>query len=257
MKVLITGASSGIGLATAGKFAEEGHEVWVCGRRKERLDEIRSEWAGSYEHPVRISVLDVRILSEVEKMVSEVREIWGEPDILINNAGLALGLSTIDEGDIAEWETMIDTNIKGLLYITRNIAPLMRSAKKGHIINIGSTAGKNVYPNGNVYCATKYAVDALSQSMRIDLLDHNVKVTAINPGMVDTEFSLVRFSGDSQRAEATYKGFEPLHAKDIANTIYYCASLPDHVCINDLTITCVRQANGIFRTTDDHVASVK
>ena len=257
MKVLITGASSGIGLATARKFAEEGHEVWVCGRRKERLEDIRSVWAELYEHSVRISALDVRILSEVEQMVSEVSEIWGKPDILINNAGLALGLSTIDEGDIAEWETMIDTNIKGLLYMTRNIAPLMRSAKKGHIINIGSTAGKNVYPNGNVYCATKYAVDALSQSMRIDLLDHNVKVTAINPGMVDTEFSLVRFSGDGQRAEATYKGFEPLHAQDIANTIYYCATLPDHVCINDLTITCVRQANGIFRTTDDHVASVK
>lgn len=257
MKVLITGASSGIGLATARKFAEEGHDIWICGRRKDRLEAISSEWNKKYGRTVQVSTLDVKELPEVEKMVQEVREIWGRPDILINNAGLALGLSTIDEGDIAEWETMIDTNIKGLLYMTRNIAPMMRSAKKGHIINIGSTAGKNVYPNGNVYCATKYAVDALSQSMRIDLLDHNVKVTAINPGMVDTEFSLVRFNGDDQRAKATYKGFEPLHAQDIADTIYYCATLPDHVCINDLTITCIRQANGIFRTTDDHMMSAK
>lgn len=174
---------------------------------------------------------------------------------MVNNAGKALGLGPIQDGDIDEWDTMIDTNLKGLLYITRGIAPLMKARKQGHIINLGSTAAKYVYPNGNVYCATKHAVDALSESMRIDLLAYNIKVTAIHPGMVDTEFSLVRFNGDEQRAAATYQGFEPLHAEDIANTIYYCATLPPHVCINDLIITCTRQANGIFKITDEQLAN--
>ncbi len=253
MKVFITGATSGIGAATARKFAENGHQVWVTGRRKERLESLATELRNHFGSELIYTQLDVRELESVKQLQSDIEQQWGAPDILVNNAGLALGLSTIDEGDVDEWDTMIDTNIKGLLYVTRCLAPLMKKRKQGHIFNIGSTAGKVVYPNGNVYCATKHAVDALSESMRIDLLNHNIKVTAINPGMVDTEFSLVRFNGDEARADATYLGFEPLHAVNIADTIYYCATLPPHVCINDLTITCTRQANGIFKTTDNAV----
>lgn len=250
MKVIITGATSGIGAACAKKFASEGHQLWLIGRRTDRLNAIKSELENQYKTTINIATLDVRERSAIAALINDITNTWQSPDILINNAGLALGLSTIDDGDIDQWETMIDTNIKGLLYMTRNIVPLMKLKKQGHIFNIGSTAGKSVYPNGNVYCATKHAVDALSQSMRIDLLNYNIKVTAINPGMVDTEFSSVRFSGDEQKAASTYVGFEPLHAADIANTIYYCASLPAHVCINDLTITCTRQANSIFKTND-------
>lgn len=253
MKVLITGATAGIGRATAGKFAREGHEIWICGRRTERLEAIAAEFAGTTQ--VLIDAIDVSNRAEVAAFVNKVATTWGATDVLVNNAGKALGLGPIQDGDIDEWDTMIDTNLKGLLYITRGIAPLMKARKQGHIINLGSTAAKYVYPNGNVYCATKHAVDALSESMRIDLLAYNIKVTAIHPGMVDTEFSLVRFNGDEQRAAATYQGFEPLHAEDIANTIYYCATLPPHVCINDLIITCTRQANGIFKITDEQLAN--
>ena len=167
-------------------------------------------------------------------------------DILVNNAGLASGLATIDEGDIDDWETMIDTNLKGLLYVTRQIAPMMRARAAGHIINIGSTAGKQVYKNGNVYCATKFAVDALNQAMRIDLLPYGIKVTAINPGMAETEFSLVRFHGDEERAKNMYTGINALQAEDIANIAWYCATLPPHVCINDLTVTCLTQATSVY-----------
>ncbi len=250
---MITGATAGIGRATAGKFAREGHEIWICGRRTERLEAIAAEFAGTTQ--VLIDAIDVSNRAEVAAFVNKVATTWGAPDVLVNNAGKALGLGPIQDGDIDEWDTMIDTNLKGLLYITRGIAPLMKARKQGHIINLGSTAAKYVYPNGNVYCATKHAVDALSESMRIDLLAYNIKVTAIHPGMVDTEFSLVRFNGDEQRAAATYQGFEPLHAEDIANTIYYCATLPPHVCINDLIITCTRQANGIFKITDEQLAN--
>lgn len=253
MKVFITGATSGIGAATARKFAANGHQVWVTGRRKDRLEALEETFRNDFGLELIYTQMDVRDLESVKRLQNAIEAQWGAPDIIINNAGLALGLSTVDEGDITEWDTMIDTNIKGLLYITRCLSPLMKKQKQGHIFNIGSTAGKTVYPNGNVYCATKHAVDALSESMRIDLLNYNIKVTAINPGMVDTEFSVVRFNGDEARAGATYLGFEPLHASDIADTIYYCATLPPHVCINDLTITCTRQANGIFKTTDEAV----
>ncbi|OJV54647.1 MAG: NAD(P)-dependent oxidoreductase [Bacteroidetes bacterium 43-16] len=253
MKIFITGATSGIGAAAARIFAENGHQIWLTGRRADRLAEMQEILKKDFGVEVLSTTLDVRDLDAVKQVRDEIEKQWGAPDVILNNAGLALGLNTIDEGDIEEWDTMIDTNIKGLLYITRLLSPLMKDQKKGHIINIGSTAGKIVYPNGNVYCATKHAVDALSESMRIDLLNYNIKVTSINPGMVDTEFSLVRFKGDEIRAGATYLGFEPLHAADIAATIYYCATLPPNVCINDLTITCTRQANGIFKTTDEIV----
>lgn len=254
MKVIITGATSGIGRAIAVEFARNGHEIWITGRRAERLTEIQQSLNSQYGCTVRYSCFDVRERAAVEQFGQEIRSEWNTPDILVNNAGLALGLSGIENGDIDEWETMIDTNLKGLLYMSRHIAPLMVAHKKGHIINIGSTAGKTVYPNGNVYCATKHAVVALSEGMRIDLMNYNIKVTSINPGMVDTEFSQVRFNGDTERASKAYEGFEPLHAADIAHTAFYCATLPEHVCINDLTMTCTRQANGIFKTTDAVVA---
>ena len=170
--------------------------------------------------------------------------------MLINNAGLAAGASPFDECDLDDFEQMIDTNVKGLLYITRQVAPLMKERRSGHIFNISSTAAKMAYKNGNVYCATKYAVDALNQAMRIDLLPYSIKVTAINPGMAETEFSLVRFKGDSDRASGVYKGFKPLQAEDVADTVFYCASLPPHVCINDLTITCLNQANSVYSVKD-------
>ncbi len=246
MKIFITGATSGFGKAIAEKFAAAQHELWLTGRRADRLSELKAqlEIKGT---KVWTSVFDVRNKEEVQAAARELTEQWGRVDLLVNNAGLALGMGTIDEGDTEDWDTMIDTNVKGLLYVTRAIAPMMRQQQSGHIINIGSTAGKVVYQNGNVYCATKFAVDALTQTTRIDLLPYNIKVTAINPGMAETEFSLVRFKGDAERAENTYNGFKALQAEDVADAVYYCATLPPHVCINDLTITCTQQANSIYK----------
>lgn len=245
MKIFITGATSGFGKAIAERFAADGHELWLAGRRADRLDGLKEELGKSAQ--VYTSVLDVRDKASVAAVAAQLEAQWGALDVLVNNAGLALGLSTIDEGDTDDWDTMIDTNIKGLLYVTRSLAPLMRRQLSGHIINIGSTAGKVVYQSGNVYCATKFAVDALSQTTRIDLLPYNIKVTAINPGMAETEFSLVRYKGDSGKADSTYNGFEALRAEDIADVVHYCAGLPAHVCINDLTITCTQQANSVYK----------
>jgi NADP-dependent 3-hydroxy acid dehydrogenase YdfG len=189
---------------------------------------------------------DVRNRDEVAAAIDELKQQIDHIDVLVNNAGLASGLSTIDEGNLDDWEVMIDTNVKGLLYVTRQIAPMMREQASGHIFNIGSTAGKLVYKNGNVYCATKYAVEALTQAMRIDLLPYGIKVTGINPGMAETEFSLVRFKGDEERAKNVYSDLKPLQAEDIADIIWFCASLPPHVCINDLTVTCLTQANSFY-----------
>jgi NADP-dependent 3-hydroxy acid dehydrogenase YdfG len=249
MNIFITGATSGFGKAIAEKFAAKGNALWLTGRRMDRLEELKSklETTGA---SVQISCFDVRDKESVQAVADQLKETWDRLDIIVNNAGLALGISTIDEGNIDDWETMIDTNIKGLLYITRALSPILRNQKQGHIINIGSTAGKVVYQNGNVYCATKFAVDALNQTMRIDLLPYNIKVTAINPGMAETEFSLVRFKGDAEKASKTYQGFEALQAEDIADAVYYCATLPPHVCVNDMTITCTRQANSVYKITD-------
>jgi 3-hydroxy acid dehydrogenase / malonic semialdehyde reductase len=248
MKIFITGATSGFGKAIAEKFATKENSLWLTGRRKERLEEIKKQLMETGAS-VRISELDVRNKEMVNTLAEEISTEWGSVDILVNNAGLALGVSPIDEGNTDDWDTMLDTNVKGLLYVTRALSPLMRKQQSGHIINIGSTAGKVVYQNGNVYCATKFAVDALTQAMRIDLLPHNIKVTAINPGMAETEFSLVRFKGDAQKAEKTYDGFQALKAEDIADAVYYCATLPPHVCINDMTITCTQQANSIYKVS--------
>lgn len=244
--ILITGGTSGFGKAIAIKFAENGYNISITGRRKERLEELKSYITSMYGVKVNTLQFDIRNRAEVIEAIADLKKKVKNIDILVNNAGLAAGVASIEEGDMDDWDTMIDTNVKGLLYISRQIAPMMKEVKKGHIINIGSTAGKLVYKNGNVYCATKYAVDALNQAMRIDLLPYGIKVTAINPGMAETEFSLVRFKGDEDKAKNVYDDLEPLVAEDIANVAFYCASLPEHVCINDLTLTCLNQANGIY-----------
>lgn len=244
--ILVTGATSGFGKAIATLFAQKNYTVIITGRRKERLDELQHFLQSEYNTKVIALCFDVRDKVATTAAIDELKQQITEIDILVNNAGLAAGLATIDEGDTDNWDKMIDTNIKGLLYVTRQIAPMMRAQCSGHIINISSTAGKLAYKNGNVYCATKFAVDALSQSMRIDLLPYGIKVTAINPGIAETEFSLVRFDGDEERATKVYEGVKALKPEDIADAVYYCATLPAHVCINDLTITCLTQANGFY-----------
>jgi len=239
---MVTGATSGFGKAIAIKFAKNGYKIIITGRRKESLTDLERELLAFGGIKVLSLNFDVRNRDEVSKVISSLTEEWKKIDILVNNAGLAVGLSHIDTGNIDDWERMIDTNVKGLLYVTRAVAPLMVDRNSGHIFNIGSIAGKEVYENGNVYCASKFAVDALSKSMRIDLLKNNIKVTQIAPGMAETEFSLVRFKGDVEKAGTVYKGIDALTADDIADVIYYCATLPAHVCINDLVITPTQQA---------------
>ena len=243
MIAFITGATAGIGKATAEIFAKNGYNLIITGRRKDRLESFSQQLKNAFQIDVLLLNFDVRNISEVQVAIEQIPDKWKKIDVLVNNAGLAVGLNSIQDGILEDWERMIDTNIKGLLYITRTVAPLMIANKSGHIVNLGSIAGKEVYANGNVYCATKHAVDALSKSMRIDLLPHHIKVTAIHPGMVETEFSIVRFKGDENRAQTVYKGLEPLHAEDIAETIYWVTSRPAHVNINDLVIMPSVQAN--------------
>ncbi|HPM88182.1 MAG TPA: SDR family NAD(P)-dependent oxidoreductase [Bacteroidales bacterium] len=239
--IMITGATSGFGRATARKFAKNGYDVIITGRRKERLDELEKE-LGEYKVEVLTLNFDVRKRYEVADIISGLPDKWKHIDILVNNAGLAVGLSHVDDADVDDWDRMVDTNVKGLLYVTRAVAPLMVARNRGHIFNISSIAGTDIYENGNVYCATKSAVNSLSKAMRIDLLKHNIKVTNIAPGMAETEFSLVRFKGDKEQAKQVYTGVDALTGDDIAEVIYYCATLPAHVCINDLSITPTQQA---------------
>ena len=243
--ILITGATSGIGLACAYRFAKEGNNVIITGRRAERLDKVKNDLTKDYGIDVLALNFDVRDKDAVFENLENLPEKWKDIDVLVNNAGLAVGLNTIQEGVIDDWERMIDTNIKGLLYVTRAILPGMVKRKKGHVVNIGSIAGKEVYPNGNVYCATKHAVDALTKAIRIDAVNAGIKVTQIAPGAVETEFSIVRFKGDKQKADSVYKGFEPLHPEDIADAVYYVTDLPPHVTINDLLIMPTAQANAV------------
>lgn len=240
---MVTGATSGFGRATALVFARNGYNVIITGRRKERLIELEKELLAAGKIKVLPLNFDVRKPDEVKAAVNKLPEEWKAIDILVNNAGLAVGMDHIDKGNIDDWERMIDTNIKGLLYVTRAVAPLMVARNSGHIINIGSIAGKDAYENGNVYCASKAAVASLSKGMRIDLLQNNIKVTNIAPGMAETEFSLVRFKGDNTRADSVYKGINALKGEDIANVIFFCATLPPHVCINDLELTPTQQAS--------------
>ncbi|HEY0749965.1 MAG TPA: SDR family NAD(P)-dependent oxidoreductase, partial [Chitinophagaceae bacterium] len=223
--VFITGATSGIGEACARKFAEQGYDLILNGRRSNRLLELQKLLAEKYNAESIILQFDVRNREEVFKSIEGLEDRWKQIDVLINNAGLALGRDHFHEADMDDWDTMIDTNVKGLLYVSKAVVPFMVQNKKGHIINLGSVAGKDVYEKGNVYCASKFAVDALNKSMRIDLLQHNIKVTAIHPGAAETEFSLVRFKGDAETAKKIYEGYEPLTADDIAEIIYYTTTL--------------------------------
>ena len=244
---LITGATSGIGRATAITLSQNNFDVIITGRRKELLVGLEKEIKAKSSNKIYILNFDVRNKEEVFKAIDSLPEEWKNIDVLINNAGLAVGLEPIQDGDIDDWERMIDTNVKGLLYMSRKVLQLMVARKRGHVINIGSTAGKEAYQNGNVYCGTKHAVDAISKGMRIDLLPHKIKVTEINPGMVETEFSVVRFKGDEEKAGKVYQGFTPLYGYDIADAILYVLTRPEHVCINDMIITATAQANSFYK----------
>ncbi len=252
---VVTGASSGFGAAIARMLAARfGYDLVLTGRREDRLQALANELREDFGVEVHVLAFDIRERNAVTAAFSGISEKIRHPlRILVNNAGLAAGLSTIDEGNMDDWEQMIDTNVKGLLYTTRTLLPLLKASGNAHIVNIGSTAGKNMYRNGNVYAATKSAVDALSQAMRIDLLPYGIKVTAIHPGAAETEFSMVRFKGDEARAKSVYEGFTPLSAEDVADTVGYCLSLPDHVCINDLVMTCVTQANSFYNVKSAEV----
>lgn len=229
---LITGASSGIGLACAELLAAQGYNLILTARRQDRLREIETQLAITHHISIETLCLDVRDKAQVNDVLGKIEA----PDVLINNAGLALGLSHFYAGDTDQWDTMIDTNIKGLLYVSRAMAEKMIARGSGHIVNIGSIAGKEVYENGNVYCASKHAVDALTRGMRIELASKGIKVTGIHPGAVETEFSIVRFSGDVERAKKVYEGFENLVAADIADAVVWAVTRPEHVNINDIII---------------------
>jgi 3-hydroxy acid dehydrogenase / malonic semialdehyde reductase len=244
--VFITGATSGIGKACAEKFATAGDHIIINGRRKERLDELKPLLENTYKIEVLAAPFDVQNRREVFACINSFPEKWKSIDILINNAGLALGRDFFNEAPLDDWDTMLQTNVNGLLYVSKAVLPYMLKKNHGHIINLGSVAGDDVYERGNVYCASKSAVAAISRAMRIDLLKHSIKVTNIKPGAVETEFGIVRYKGDSAKASKVYEGFTPLTGKDVADSIFYCASVPSNVCINELEITPVAQANGIF-----------
>ncbi len=240
---LITGATSGIGRATAKQFAKKGYDLIITGRRSDKLSEVKSQLKEKYGGKIRELCFDVRNNAEVEKHLHELPESWKDIDVLVNNAGLAKGLSPIHEGSLDHWDTMIDTNIKGLLYVTRIVSSWMVERQKGHIINLASTAGKECYPNGNVYSATKFAVDSLTKSMRLDLYKHNIRVSQVAPGHVEeTEFAINRFDGDAEKAKI-YDDFIPLKAKDVADTILFIATRHHHVNIQDILIMSTQQAS--------------
>ncbi len=246
--VLITGATSGIGRATARAFAKEGNRVIITGRRAERLEALKAELEEEFGAKVCVVSFDVRDEQACNNLLSLLPEEFAEIDILVNNAGLASGLEHINEGASDDWNAMIDTNVKGLLYITRVVSnQMIARGKGGHIVNLGSTAGTQVYENGNVYCATKHAVHAISHGMRIDLLRHRIRVTEIRPGMVETEFSVVRFHGDKQRADGVYKGLKPLVGEDIAAAIVWATSQPEHVNIGEIVLTPTAQADSYYK----------
>jgi len=244
--ILITGATSGIGAACAEKFAAGGDRLIINGRRAARLSALEQRLRETYRSEVCSLPFDVRDRTAVFQAIDGLPNDFKAIDVLVNSAGLALGRDFFEEAPLEDWENMLDTNVRGLLYVTRAVLPGMIAAKKGLIINLGSVAGDTVYEKGNVYCASKSAVEAISRAMRIDLLRHGIRVTNVKPGAVETEFSLVRFKGNAQQAGSVYEGFQPLTGEEVAGVIYYCASLPPHVCINDIEVTPVAQANGIF-----------
>lgn len=249
--VFITGATAGFGKACAEKFAANGYDLVLNGRRTERLQELAEQLEKKFNVAVLQLAFDVRDEKAVFDSVSNLPLEWKNIDVLVNNAGLALGRDYFEEANLEDWNTMIDTNVKGAMYVAKAVSQLMakRNAAEGtggHIINLGSVAGKEVYEKGNMYCASKFAVDAMTKAMRIDLLRHNIKVTGVHPGAAETEFSIVRFKGDEATAKSIYNGLQPLTAEDVADAIYYTTTVPTHVCINDLVITCTQQANAIY-----------
>ena len=246
---LITGATSGIGKATAIQFAQNNYQLILTGRRNDRLVALKNELSASYQTEILTLNFDVQDNEAVQNALASLPAAWKKIDVLVNNAGLSLGLDPLQSANLADWEQMIDTNVKGLLYVSKIVSNWMIENKSGHIINIGSIAGKETYANGNVYCATKHAVDSLNKAMRLDLLTSGIRVTAIHPGAVETEFSVVRFKGDQARADKVYEGFEPLRPSDIADAIYYASQTPPHVNINEIIIMPTAQANAgtIFR----------
>lgn len=247
----ITGATAGFGKACAQKLASEGFDLILNGRRESRLEQIKKDLESKYNVAVLTSCFDVRNKNEVDKAVAALPEDWKCIDVLINNAGLALGRDYFDNALMDDWEIMIDTNLKGVIYVTHALLPCLKKSrdKKNNpslIVNMGSVAGKEVYEKGNIYCVSKHGLDALSKSMRIDLLREGIKVSAIHPGAAETEFSMVRFKGDKETADKIYDGLTPLSAEDVAEAVFYCINQPAHVCINDLVITCTQQANSIY-----------
>ena len=243
--VLITGASSGIGKACAELFAGKGARLILIARRKKRLTELSVNLRKKYKTEILEFELDVRKNNSVKLLINTLNENWKNIDILVNNAGLSRGLDKLHEGSIKDWEEMIDTNIKGLLYVSRAVIPLMTKRNIGHIINIGSIAGHEVYPKGNVYCSTKHAVDAITKGMRMDLVDTKIRVTTIDPGLVETEFSIVRFRGDKSRAKSVYTGIKPLKPEDVADAVFYAASRPEHVCVAEMILLANNQASSM------------
>lgn len=248
--VLITGATSGFGEACALKFASNNFRIIINGRREDRLQYLKERLQHEYNADVLTLPFDVRNQKAVFEAIEGLDSGWKDIDVLVNNAGLALGRDFFEEADIEDWNTMIDTNVKGLLYVSKAVIPNFIANRSGHIINIGSIAGIEVYEKGNVYCASKHAVDAISKAMRIDLVRHRIKVTAIHPGAAETEFSLVRFKGNEDAAKKVYDGYQPLTAEDVADSVLYVAMLPPHVCINELVISCTQQANSYHLSKD-------
>lgn len=249
--VFVTGASAGVGQACALAFAREGAKLLLCARRKDRLNDLANEIRGTYRSDCHFFQLDVRNQKDVETAIKTLPEPWKKIEILVNNAGLSRGLNKIYEGDLTDWEEMIDTNIKGLLYVSRVVIPGMVERGSGHIVNIGSIAGHEAYPGGNVYCATKHAVDAITKGMQIDLVDTPLRVSTVDPGMVDTEFSIVRFHGDTERAGNVYNGLTPLSGDDIAEAVIFCVTRPPHVNIHQLRIMPSAQASATIAHRTD------
>jgi NADP-dependent 3-hydroxy acid dehydrogenase YdfG len=244
--ILITGATSGFGEAMAHVFAAAGNKLIITGRKETLLATLKETLVAKHNASVHTLCFDVQNKEAVFAAINSIPADFKNIDVLINNAGLALGRDAFQDANLDDWETMIDTNVKGLLYVSKAVLPLLINNKKAHIINIGSTAGVEVYKEGNVYCASKHAVAAISKSMRIDLLPHHIKVTAIHPGAAETNFSNTRFKGDGAKAAAVYEGYNALEAVDVANVAYYVTTLPDHVCINELVVTCTSQANSFY-----------
>jgi serine 3-dehydrogenase len=251
--VFVTGASSGIGEACARRAAKGGAKLLLCARRTERLEKFANELNSEYDTDVYIFTLDVRKRDAVDKALDELPDQWKAIDVLINNAGLARGLSKLHEGSIDDWEQMIDTNIKGLLYVTRKVVPWMVKRDQGDIVNIGSLAGHEVYPNGNVYCGTKHAVDAITRGLRLDLVGTPLRVCTVDPGLVETEFSVVRFHGDGNKADNVYKGLKPLTAEDIADTIYFCITRPAHIQIAEVILMPTAQRSTVVVHKEEKV----